>query len=202
MSEQPIANDRDDERRGDLERPSNPPEAVVNRDVRKAAVRTFVGIIAGFFAVVGVALLFWVVTGAGPLDEEQGFDPSAVGTSGDRQPREDTPGGFNPTPRPDSTEAELEFRGAGEPATGPTPPLSGLNDSRDAAVGTTIELRNVQVERAEGNTLLIRDGDRRFSVMTAGDMPTVRAGQRIDVTGTIEAGANETRIRASRIEVR
>lgn len=203
MPEQPI--NRDDEPRGSLETPGNPPNAVVNPDVRRTAVRTYVGIIVGFFAVVGAALLFWVATGAGPLDDEQqGFDPSAIGTSGDRMPREDTPGGFDPTPRPDSTESELEFRGAGEPAAGPTPPLGDLNDSPDTSAdsGTTIELRNVEVERAEGSTFWIRDGNRRFSVVTSGDSPTVRAGQRVDVTGTIEAGANETQIRATRIDVR
>ncbi|MNC90783.1 hypothetical protein D3C83_69260 [compost metagenome] len=82
------------------------------------------------------------------------------------------------------------------------PPLSGLGEAREEAAGRTIELRDVEVERADGSTFWIRDGDRRMAVVTAGGMPTVRAGQRVDVNGTVEAAGGETRIRASRIEVK
>jgi hypothetical protein len=83
------------------------------------------------------------------------------------------------------------------------PGLTGLrNQSSDAARGRTIELRDVEVERADGNTFWVRDGDDRASVLTGGGMPTVRAGQRVDVTGTIESGGDAVRIRATRIEVK
>jgi hypothetical protein len=202
MPEQPMGHDWHDERRGDTVAPSNPPNAVVNRHARRTALWTYLGIIAGFFVVVGAAFLFWVGTGAGPLDDDNRFDPSAVGTSGERLPREGTPGGFDPTPAHGNTESELEFRGAGEPAQGPMPALNALGDSSAASAGRTIDLRDVEVERAEGNTFWIRDGNRRASVTTAGDAPTVREGQRVDITGTIEAGGDEPRIRANRVEVK
>lgn len=201
MPEQPMGGEWRETERAETVAPSNPPNAVVNREVRTTALWTYLGIIVGFFVVVGAALLFWVGTGAGPLDDNR-FDPSAVGTSGDRLPREETPGGFDPAPVPGDTRSELEYRGAGERPQGPMPALSGLDESRNAAAGRTIELRDVEVERADGNTFWIRDGDSRAAVITAGTMPTVRAGQRVDVSGTIEAAGGETRIRASRIDVR
>ena len=83
------------------------------------------------------------------------------------------------------------------------PGLSGLrNESTETARGRTLELRNVEVERAEGNTFWVRDGDDRASVITSGGMPTVRAGQRVDVTGTIESGGDDVRIRATRVDVK
>ena len=182
--------------------PSNPPNAVVRPEARRTAVWTYLGILVGFFLVVGGAMLFWAGR-PGPAADDARIDADAVGTSGERMPRESTPGGFDPAPEPGSTAAELEFRGAGETPQGPMPGLSGLrNQSSAAARGRTIELRDVEVERAEGNTFWVRDGDDRASVITAGGMPTVRTGQRVDVTGTIESDGDDVRIRATRIDVK
>jgi hypothetical protein len=202
MPEQPMGSDWRDERRGETVAPTNPPNAVVNPHARRTAVWTYLGIIVGFFVVVGAALLFWVGTGAGPIGDDNRFDPSAVGTSGERMPREDTPGGFDPTPDHGDTESELEFRGAGESPQGPMPALRAPGESGDTTTGRAIELRDVEVERVEGTTFWIRDGNSRASVVTGGGMPTVRAGQRVDVNGTIEAGGDEARIRATRIDVK
>ena len=202
MPEQPSGSDWPEHRRDETVAPTNPPGAVANPQVRRTAVFTYLGIIVGFFLVVGAALLFWAGTGAGPIDEPGRLDPDAIGTSGAPRPGEDTPGGFDTAPDHDDTESELEFRGAGEPAQGPMPALRGLGDSSEASTGRRIELRDVEVERADGGTLWIRDGDHRAVVTTSGDMPTVRPGQRVDVTGTIEAGSDGTRIRANRIQVK
>jgi hypothetical protein len=204
MPHQPIGDDRPQHDYDETVAPSNPPNAVVRPGVRRMAVWTYVGILVGFFLVVGAVLLFWAGTGRGPAPYGDRYDPNAVGTSGEqRQPHEKTPGGFDPSPDHDNTRSELEFRGAGEPQQGSVPGLSGLrNASSDAVGGRAIQLRNVAVERAEGNMFWVRDGDERASVMTAGGMPTVRTGQRIDLTGTIESTGDETRIRATRIEVK
>jgi hypothetical protein len=183
--------------------PSNPPNAVVGRETRRTALWTYLGILVGFFLVVGGALLFWAGKGGpGPAADDASIDANAVGTSGERLPRENTPGGFDPAPDPGSTAAELEYRGAGETPQGPMPGLSGLRNQPAPARGRTIELRNVEVERAEGNMFWVRDGDERTTVITAGGMPTVHAGQRVDLTGTIESGGDDVRIRATRIDVR
>jgi hypothetical protein len=201
MSHQPIGDDRTQSE--ETVAPSNPPNAVVGPEVRRTAVWTYVGILVGLFLVVGAVLLFWAGPGLGPGPDGDRVDPNAVGTSGDHQPREGSPGGFDTAPSHDSTRSELEFRGAGDPPQGPMPGLSGLrNASADAVKGRSIQLRNVEVERADGDTFWVRDGDDRVSVITAGGTPAVRAGERIDLTGTIEATGDGTRIRATRVEVK
>jgi hypothetical protein len=203
MPHQPTPNDAPEHRDDETTNPSNPPNAVVQPEVRRAAVWLYVGILVAFFVVVGGAFLLLTSTGLAPGAAGDGVDPNAVGTSGERMPREGSPGGFDPTPTPGSTRDELESRGAGEPPQGPMAGLSGLrSQSGDQSIGRTIELKNVEVERAEGSTFWIRDGNERASVVTAGGMPTVHPGQRVDLRGTIEATGQETRIRATRIDVR
>jgi hypothetical protein len=200
---QPNGYDGSERRYDETVAPENPPNAVVEPEARRIALWTYFGIIVGFFVIVGGAFLFWSGAGRGPWADDGRIDPDAVGTSGERMPRESTPGGFDPAPEPRSTAAELEYRGAGEPAQRPTPGLSGLrNQSAETERGRTIELRNVEVERADGSTFWVRDGDERASVVTTGGMPTVRPRQRVDVTGTIEADGDDMRIRATRIDVK
>jgi hypothetical protein len=109
--------------------PHNPPEAVVNRTARSAALVTFLGGIVLVFLLVAAVLLFWKAT------DRPGTpgDRSVVGTAGERndttgeRTRERTPGGFEPAPGHDNTRGELEFRGVNEPATGPNPALTGAD---------------------------------------------------------------------------
>lgn len=173
-------------------RPSNPPNSVVRPAVRRTAVRAYIGILVVTFLIVGAALLFWAPRDGNRLPDGQGTpSPTSVGTSGERMPREGTPGGFEPAPDHDSTRSELEYRGAGERPQGPMPGLQTTNQ---------VELTGVEVERADGDTFWVRSDGRSVTVVAPGGMPTVRAGQTVDVTGTSEDGG--TRIRASRIEVR
>jgi hypothetical protein len=192
--------------------PEHPPNSVVNPEVRRTAVRTYLGIIVAVFAVVGVALLYWSI--ADPRvtpDGEQSGDPSAVGTSGERMPREGAPGGFNPDPDSGNTRSELEFRGTGEPRQGPMPGLAAQSLTRLGALtegtpqsfeGRRIELTNVMVERTDGGTFWVRDGDATSAVVAAGGSRTVRAGQRVNLSGTLEQEGGKLRIRATRIEVK
>ena len=160
--------------------PDNPPNSVMRPAVRRAAVVTYLGGIVVLFLLVAAALAYWTVTDKriAPRDGDLPRDPSAVGTSGERMPREGTPGRFDPAPSFDSTRGELEYRGGTE---------------------RRVELDNVQVERSDGDTFWVRNGDASVAVVAPGGMPTVRAGQRVDVTGTVEASG---RIRASRIDVK
>jgi uncharacterized protein YdeI (BOF family) len=156
--------------------PENPPNSVVRPAVRRSVVVTYLGglavvlvFAAGFF--VYFSMIDW--RGGG-----NGTDPTAVGTSGERMPREGAPGGFDPNPSFSSTQEELEYRGG----------ASGR-----------VELEDVQVERADGDTFWVRDRGRSVAVVAPGGMPTVKSGQRVDVTGTLESTG---RIRASRIDVK
>ena len=208
---------RDDEparRYDETVEPQNPPNSIVQPAARRAAVTTFVGGIALFFVIATAAFLIWSASGERTASEGAvQTDPSAVGTSGERMPRENTPGGFDPAGRPGNTQDEIEFKGGGERPQGPNPGLGTTaavtrldaltGDSARTMTGRRVKLEDVEVEKADGPAFWIRDGDASVAVQAAGGAPTVKAGQHVNVEGTVEAAGNETvRIRASRIDVR
>jgi hypothetical protein len=89
----------------DTHDPKNPPNSVLGPRARSSALRWFVGSLVAFFALIGVALLFWNVANPRPsLQEER---EAVVGTSGIYS----TDGGHDPVRRPHSTRDELKFRG-------------------------------------------------------------------------------------------
>lgn len=191
--------------------PQNPPNSVLNPAVRKTAVWTYLGILVAVFAVVGAALLYWTASDKRVTDERSERDPSAIGTSGERTPREDTPGGFSADPTPGDTRSELEFRGAGKPPQGPMPGPGAQSLTRLGALregtpqsleGRRIELTDVLVERTRGATFWVRDGDATSAVVAPGGMPTVRTGQRVNLNGILEQDGGALRIRATRIDVK
>ena len=198
----------------ETEQPRNPPNSVVQPAARRTAVRTFVGGIALFFVIAAAAFFVWSTTDRQTTAGDATYtDPSAIGTSGERMPREGSPGGFDPAGQRDDTQDEIEFRGGGEPPQGPNPGLGSTaaltridaltrGDARSLA-GRRVALEDVEVEKADGPAFWVRDGDASVAVQTAGGSPTVRAGQRVDIQGTIEAAGGDTvRIRASRIDVK
>ena len=185
--------------------PQNPPNSMVNPAARATWWRSSVGILA--IVLIGVTAAFgWVV-----IQRELGKggrtpDSQTIGTSGTQNVREDRPGGFEPAPHPDSTRDELEFRGVGDRPQGPMPGLNAnditdAGEVKNAAVGSRVRLTNVAVERANGDTFWIRADDTTLMVVAPGGTPTVRGGQQVNVTGTIEVTGDTRRIRASRIDV-
>jgi len=89
--------------------PQNPPNSVVAPEVRRATLSTFLGgIIVVFVLAAGAFVYFTVID---KTNDAGAADPSAVGTSGERMPREGTPGGFDPAPSFDSTRDEIDSRG-------------------------------------------------------------------------------------------
>jgi hypothetical protein len=156
--------------------PQNPPNAVVRPAVRRATLGTYLGGIIVVFVIAAGAFAYW--TAVDHRDDAGVADPSAVGTSGERQPREGTPGGFDPAPSFDKTSDELSFRG-------------GTSDS--------VKLEGVEVELADGDTFWVRDGNTSVAIIAPGGMPTVRTGQRVDIVGTKDSRGN---VRASRIDVK
>ena len=203
----PIEHGRQEERR-----PENPPNSVLGKSRRKAALSTYIGGLVAFFLICGMALMYWSARGTGSGEPAEG-DHRTVGTAGERSPeggRE--PGGMNPDPDHDSTRDEIEFRGGGEPSQGPNPALSttapltelgaALEDSPRDVAGRRIDLKDVDVDSAQGNVFWVRDGSARAQVVGPAGTE-VRTGQRVNVTGTVEAdGGGSTRIRADRVDVR
>jgi hypothetical protein len=190
--------------------PRNPPNSVLRPAARRSAVWTYVGGIAAVFLIVAAVLAYRSVTGAGGDSELDVTQPSTTGTSGDDP---DSPGGFDPVPEPDSTRDEIEFRGGGTEPQGPMPGLSTstpltelgamLEESPQSLAGRRIDVQDVEVESVQGSTLVVRDGDARVSVVAPGGTPEARAGQRVNVSGTVEPdGRGRARIRATRVDVR
>jgi hypothetical protein len=181
--------------------PKNPPNSVLDPQARRATVTTFLGGIVVFFLIVGAALVYWnastrrIDPDPGLRDAERGGE---VGTGGDR---DDSPGGFDPAPRPDSPQDELDDRGnIGAPSPRPFTELSALlEDKPGTTVGRRVDLNDVDVASAEPGRFWIHDGNTRVEVV-APDVRSVRAGQSVDLTGTIESdGADGIRIRAERV---
>lgn len=88
--------------------PQNPPNSMVRPQARTRWWASSFGVVTAIFIVVVIA--FVVVMLRNAADDGAGLFPDSEveGTSGD------SPGGFDPAPRPDNTRDELEFRGAGE----------------------------------------------------------------------------------------
>jgi uncharacterized protein YdeI (BOF family) len=83
-----------------------------------------------------------------------------------------------------------------------TPPKATGNELENAPIGARVDLTNVTVDRVEAGTFWVRDGDVTAGVIVPGGMPTVKAGQRVNVSGTVETTGTTIRIRASRIDVK
>src|SRR5262245_16685015 len=178
----------------DTEAPQNPPNSLLRPSVRREWLASSLGIVVMIFLAIAAALV-WVIVerrlGGGPLHTS---DPQeTVGTTGQRY-LDPSPGGFNPVPRPRSTEDELKFRGGSG--------IRSLEAMRYAAEGSRVSLDGVIVDRADGGAFVIREGDTTALVVTAGGMPTVRSGQRVNVNGIVEGIGPGMRIRASRIDIR
>jgi hypothetical protein len=184
----------------DLDNPRNPPNVLLQPRTRRRALLSYVVPIVALFAVVGIALIYWLNRPADPASAQR--DPDAVATGGSQ-----LPGGFDPAPRPDGTRDEVQFRGAGE-APGriardidSDETLTSVAHVLDATSrGQHVQLDNVEVVSIEDGRLWVRDGETRVAVTTQHGAPDVEAGARVDVAGTTERGANGVmQIRASEV---
>lgn len=187
----------DETRDRDANAPQNPPNSVVNKDVRRTALRTYLLPLIVFFAVIGAALLYWATRPpqqqVGRANDPDRDIPRAEGTAGNT-----TPGGHEPQPTPDSTRGEVEHRG-GNAVT----ELGELLDERARGeVGRRVEVSDVEVERVDGPTSFwVKDGNARVQVVTAKSGADVRVGQHVNITGVAERSGETLRIRASKVGV-
>jgi hypothetical protein len=172
--------------------PKNPPNSVLAPAARTATVSTFLGGIIVFFLIVAAALIYWKASNRriAPDPGDRAGEAAEVGTS------------FDPSPTPDSTRDEIEYRGGVQ---GPEvfTDLGTIFDAKPAvAVGRRVDLHDVDVASAEPGRFWIHDGNVRLEVI-AGDAATpIRQGQAVDITGTVEADGGTVRIRAERVNGR
>ena len=181
--------------------PHNPPQSVLRPEARRAALMSYLGPVIVLFAVVGVALIYWV--NRGPLTLDERGEPDAIGTAGTA-----TPGGSNPDPDFGSTREELEYRGTDDG----TRELGSVSDAPDpltsldavqsgASAGRRVEIDNVAVVSVDGNTLWISDGTGRIAVRAPADTPAIESGSHVSVAGATELDERGgVRIRASRVK--
>jgi hypothetical protein len=202
----------DPQRRDETTDPRNPPNSVVEPELRKTPAFEVVGMwyylgpLVLIAVVVGFALFFW------RNDPEPDDLTPAVGTVGEG--RDETPGGGDPATRPGSVREESELRGAGEPPQDNVPGLSASEPvtSLDAVAGgdartmsgRRIDLQDVSVVDArDRGTIWIQDGGAKVAVAPPPGSPSLRAGARVNVSGVLEPGTDGTmRIRATRITVK
>jgi hypothetical protein len=182
------------ERYEETTNPKNPPNSVVNKDVRRHAFRSFLGPVLTLCIIAGLALIFWA-NHSPVVDTEQigvgttGNSIDAVGERGNDR----SPGGTDPAPRPDSTRDELKYRGVDSPSQGPMPALRS---------GGHVDIRNMTVVESRDNMFWIQDGAKRVAVMAPAHGPAVKNGSRVDVTGVAESdGQGGLRVRAERVKV-
>ena len=90
----------------DTNNPKNPPQSVLRPQARSGALLGLVASVVVFFALIGLALIFWTVAHPRP-DAREGME-RGVGRSGYYW----TEGGHDPARPPRSTSDELKFRGA------------------------------------------------------------------------------------------
>lgn len=109
--------ERQDTQPEETEHPRNPPNAVVNQRARSQAFWSYMGPLIALFAILAVALIYWM--GRGPGREPGNSSPSPIGTSGAQGEPTPSPnfesGGQDPRPHPSTTREELERKGVIEP---------------------------------------------------------------------------------------
>lgn len=106
-----------DPHREETEDPRNPPQAILNKDVRRGALASYLGPLVVLVVVLGLVLLYWVRREPGRDDDPNTLNPT-IGTTGekvnerqvDRQEQLQQ-GGGDPASRPDSTKDDIESRG-------------------------------------------------------------------------------------------
>jgi hypothetical protein len=176
--------------RRETEHPDNPPNSVVEPELRKTpafvvpAMWYYLGPVALFVLVVGFVLF------ARPGERT---DTPAVGTAGEAVEREE--GGGLPDRQPDGLRDELKYRGAGSPDQGPMPAL---------VAGRAVDMSDAEVVATDqAGTFWIERGGERTAVIPPAGAPAVRTGMHLDVKGVAEADAQgRMRIRASQLDIR
>jgi len=172
--------------------PQNPPNSVLNRDARRAAVLSYFVPVVVLFAVIGIALVYW--SNQPEHSGNDGRDRAEVGTVG----RTD---GGQPEPKADSPRDEIKYRGDD------LSPISQVSELRDVdarqMTGRRVSIVEAEVDSASGNMLWIRDDDRTFAVTAPAGATLPARGTKVSITGHIVADSNGSpQIIADRVQVK
>jgi hypothetical protein len=173
--------------------PQNPPNSMLTKGARRAAVWSYFVPVVVLFVVAGIALVYW----ANQPRQSQTNEPqrSEIGTAG----RED--GGFDPAPKPGDVRDEVEFRGDD------LAPITNVRQLGDVNArqmnGRRVAIEEAEVDSTSGSTLWVRDGDARFAVIVPEGGPTLQRGAKVSITGRLVADTNGTaQIRADRVQAK
>lgn len=170
-----------------------PPNSVTNKRARRSAVWSYFFPIVSLFVVIGALMLYWSNRPA--HSEAPSTERSEVGTVGR------TDGGFDPQPKPNNTQDEVENRG------GDLAPVMSLADLRNGNTGTMtgrrVALDEVRLDRVSGRQAWVHDGDQTVAIVMPEGTPLLTAGERVAVTGRVERDdQGAPRIAADWIQVR
>jgi hypothetical protein len=176
----------------DTNHPRNPPNAVTNRNTRRAAVWSYFAPIVILFVVIGLGLIYW---SSRPGHQPKAAEPRPeVGTFGSGE------GGFDPATKPRTVRSEINRRGED------LAPLTGISDlwhGKGVQAGRQVDMQDVTVESAKDDTFWVREGNERILVLASNGAAAVKAGARVNVAGTVERDdAGTFVIRANRVDVK
>lgn len=183
---------RDVDPTNELNDPKNPPNSVLSKGARRAAVLSYLGPVIVLFVIVGIVLIYWSTRG--PMTSGEQRENSVIGTSGER-----TEGGGTADPAFDSTRDELAFKGGDTGVSGTLSSVKAVTSARDA--GHQVSIANAEVSAVnQDGSFWIHDGNDRVAV-TGADVTAIKEGQHVTVMGTTERDASGAlRIRAARVQ--
>jgi hypothetical protein len=171
--------------------PHDPARSAVNPRGRRKAL-LFFGLIVVAVAVLGLMAFYWTTRPVQVLTEQD--VERSIGTAG--QP---TPGGHNPNLTPKDTVDEINSRGT-ESFFDLAQVLSA-NPSN--ALDRRVVVRHVTVTEISGTTAWVQDDQAKVAVRLPDTVSELRAGQTVDLEGTIEGdGRGGVRIAATRVTLR
>ena len=182
---------------GDLNKRADPPYAVIRPEARRVALVSYLGPVIVLFAIVGIALIYWV--NRGPVESSDRTDRDTIGTFG-----RDAGGG---TAEPDfgSTRDEIRFRGGSDPADRTSNAVTTVAQvlRMDASRSQPVALAGVRVDRTAGDVVWVSDGDGRLAVVRPAGTTVPHPNDRVDVAGVSESDSQGgVRIRATTLHVR
>jgi hypothetical protein len=187
-------NDEMSRRTEDTTDPRNPPNSVLNKSARRAAVGSYFVPVVVLFLVIAGALAYWSRR-PDHSDTDRG-ERSAIGTIGSTEGA-----GNDIRPKLDSPRDEIRFRGGDLAPITATADLSEVNPRTMA--GRQVEIGDAKVDSVNGTTLWVRDGDRKYAVVAPAGGASVKSGDKVSVSGHVEADdKGETRIIADRVQVK
>ncbi len=106
------------------------------------------------------------------------------------------PADRDPQPKFRSTDDELRNRGEDAVTR-----LSELTHDQRAVAGQRVELKDVEVESANGNSFWVKDGGDKVAVVGPAGTPSLKGGQHVSLSGRVASTSTGIRIDATRVEL-